>query len=108
MMFETSRVTLTFFDCLDKGRRNWNALRPRGPILFCASAQNIPSRATQIAAAGAASASRQRPAAHKDAGYESEQKPCFFVHFVLFLDFIDKLTKSLISCVFREVIVPQF
>ena len=22
------------FDCLDKGRRNWNALRPRGPFLF--------------------------------------------------------------------------
>ena len=25
---------LAFFDCLDKGRRNWNALRPRGPSLF--------------------------------------------------------------------------
>ncbi len=22
------------FDCLDNGRRNWNALRPRGPFLF--------------------------------------------------------------------------
>ncbi|MBS5873230.1 MAG: hypothetical protein KIC46_03805, partial [Clostridiales bacterium] len=32
-------------------------------------------------AAGAASASRQRPAAHKDAGYESDQKPCSFVRF---------------------------
>ncbi len=41
----------------------------------------IPSRATKIAAAGAASASRQRPAAHKDAGYESDQKPCSFVRF---------------------------
>ncbi len=22
------------FDCLDNGRRNWTALRPRGPFLF--------------------------------------------------------------------------
>ena len=36
--------------------------------LPCAAGVKIPSRATQIAAAGAASASRQRPAAHKDAG----------------------------------------
>ena len=59
---------------------------------------------TRSGRAGAALASRQRPAAYKDAGYESDQKPCFFVHFFLFLDFIDKLTKSSISCVFREVI----
>ena len=30
-------------------------------------------------------------AAHKGAGYESDQKACFFVHFFLLLDFIDKL-----------------
>ena len=23
-----------FFDCHDKGRKNWSALRPRGPFLF--------------------------------------------------------------------------
>ena len=34
-------------------------------------------------AASAASASRQRSAAQNDAGYESDQKPCFFVHFFL-------------------------
>uniref|UniRef100_UPI003FF0EF10 hypothetical protein n=1 Tax=Candidatus Fimivicinus sp. TaxID=3056640 RepID=UPI003FF0EF10 len=44
-------------------------------------------------AAGAASASRQRPATHKDTGYESDQKPCLFVHFFLFLDLIDKLQR---------------
>ncbi len=74
-----------------------------GRFVFILRAK-IPSRATQIIAAGAASASRQRPAAQNDAGYESDQKACFFVHFFLFLDFIDKLTKSSISCVFREVI----
>ena len=25
---------LAFFNCLNNGRRNWNALRPRGPSLF--------------------------------------------------------------------------
>ena len=51
----------------------------------------IPSRATQLVKRYAASAFRQRPAAHKDAGYETDQKPCFFVHFFLLLDLIDKL-----------------
>ena len=27
-------VNFCIFDCPDKGRRNWNALRPRGPSLF--------------------------------------------------------------------------
>ena len=35
--------------------------------------EKIPSRATQIVAAGAASAFRKRPAAHKDAGSEIDQ-----------------------------------
>ena len=78
-------------------------LKHMGRFVFALRAK-IPSRATQLVKRYAASASRQRPAAHKDAGYESDQKPCFFVHFFLFLDFIDKLTKSSISCVFREVI----
>ncbi len=51
----------------------------------------IPSRATQLVKRYAASASRQRPAAHKNAGYENNQKPCFFVHSFLLLDSIDKL-----------------
>ncbi|MCI6402222.1 MAG: hypothetical protein SPF51_00040 [Candidatus Fimivicinus sp.] len=41
--------------------------------------------------AGAASAFRQRPAAHKDASYESDQNPRFFVHFFLLSELIDKL-----------------
>ena len=32
--FVKFRIMLAFFDCLDKGRRHWNALRPRGPFLF--------------------------------------------------------------------------
>ena len=32
--FVNFSITLVFFDYLDKGRRNWNALRPRGPSLF--------------------------------------------------------------------------
>ena len=32
--FVNFSITLVFFDYLDKGRRNWNALRPRGPFLF--------------------------------------------------------------------------
>ena len=59
-------------------------------LLPCAAGAKIPSRATQKDSAGAASASRQRPAAHQDANYETDQKPCFFVHFFLFLDVIDK------------------
>ena len=43
--------------------------------------EKIPSRATQSDSAGAASASRQRPVAHKDAGYEADQKPCFLCTF---------------------------
>ncbi len=50
-----------------------------------------PHEPRRIVAAGAASASRQHPAAHKDAGYENDQKPCFFVHFFLLLDVIDTL-----------------
>ncbi len=36
---------------------------------------------------------RQRPAAHKVAGYETDQKPCFFVYFFLLLDLSDKLSR---------------
>ncbi|MBS5874108.1 MAG: hypothetical protein KIC46_08340, partial [Clostridiales bacterium] len=60
--------------------------------------EKIPSRATQSDSAGAALASRQRPAAHNDAGYESDQKPCFFVHFFLLLDVIDKLRRRAYVC----------
>ena len=51
--------------------------------LPCAAEAKIPSRATQKVAAGAASASRHCPAAHKDAGYETDQKPCFGALFSL-------------------------
>ena len=51
--------------------------------LPCAAEAKIPSRATQKVAAGAASASRRCPAAHKDAGYETDQKPCFGALFSL-------------------------
>ncbi|MBS5874306.1 MAG: hypothetical protein KIC46_09345 [Clostridiales bacterium] len=53
--------------------------------------EKIPSRATQSSCAGAASAFRQCSAAHRDAGYETNQKPCFFVHFFLLSELIDKL-----------------
>ncbi|MBS5872600.1 MAG: hypothetical protein KIC46_00595, partial [Clostridiales bacterium] len=78
--------------------------------LPCAAGAKIPSRATQKDSAGAASASRKRPAAHKDAGSENDQKPCFFVQFFLLLDLIDKLERGMlyqhapfdgIGCVFR-------
>ncbi len=96
---------LTFSDCLDKGKSNRNALRPRGPFLFRSAgkgskrgrfarhfgSEKIQPRATQQVERYAALAFRQRPAAHKDAGYESDQKPCFFVHSFLLLDLIDKL-----------------
>ena len=51
--------------------------------LPCAAGAKIPSRATQQVAAGAASASRHCPAAHKAAGYETDQKPCFGALFSL-------------------------
>ena len=54
-------------------------LKHMGRFVFALRAK-IPSRATQSDSAGAASASRQRPAAHKNAGSENNQKPCFFVH----------------------------
>ncbi|MBS5874358.1 MAG: hypothetical protein KIC46_09605, partial [Clostridiales bacterium] len=65
-------------------------LKHMGRFVFALRAK-IPSRATQLVKRYAASASRQRPAAHKDAGSESDQEPCLFVHFFLFLDLIDKL-----------------
>jgi len=37
--------------------------------------------------------SLEAKAAPSGAGYENDQKPCFFVHFFLFLDFIDKLNR---------------
>ena len=49
--------------------------RHMGRFVFALWAK-IPSRATQSDPAGAASASRRRPAAHKNTGYENDQKPC--------------------------------
>ena len=50
-------------------------LKHMGRFVFALWAK-IPSRATQSDPAGAASASRRRPAAHKNTGYENDQKPC--------------------------------
>ena len=47
-----------------------------------------------MVAAGAASASQQRPAAHKDVDCENDQEPSFYMHFFLLLDVIDKLSRA--------------
>jgi len=60
-------------------------------LFFTLRRKKSPHEPRRRVAAGAALAFRQRPAAHKDAGYESDHKPCFFVHSFLLLDLIDKL-----------------
>ena len=80
------------FDCLDNGRRNWNALRPRGPFLFrsagkgskrgrfarhCGSGKNsLTSHAVRFCGRCLG-----LPSAPSASGYEADQKLCFFVHF---------------------------
>ncbi len=77
------------------------AFQTHGKVRFCPcrarQGQKFPHEPRRMVAAGAASASRQRPAAHKDVDYENDQKPSFCMHFFLLLDVIDKLSRAVFS-----------